>query len=125
MKLRFTLSIIYCFLTFLSCQNQQIDQPIVCTEVFIQGLHITLVDAASSEIITEDVTIIATDGNFKETLKRIETQTSFSGAGERAGTYVLTITSSNYMTFVSNPIVVSADECHVMTEFREFKLQAK
>lgn len=125
MKLRFTLSIIYCFLTFLSCQNQQIDQPIVCTEVFIQGLHITLVDAASSEIITEDVTITATDGDFKENLKRIETQTSFSGAGERAGTYVLTITSSNYKTFVSNPIVVSADECHVMTEFREFKLQAK
>jgi len=53
----------------------------------------------------------------------IEDNNSFTGAGERAGTYTLTVVSPNYQTFTSEPITVLADQCHVITEEIEIILQ--
>ncbi|MCF7559688.1 hypothetical protein L3X39_03490 [Sabulilitoribacter multivorans] len=81
-------------------------------------------DIDTDAIITEGVTIEAIDGPHQETLVLSESSNSFYGAGERAGTYTLTITSLDYQTYVSDPIEVSRDECHVITETIEILLQS-
>lgn len=108
---------------FTSCEKDDDPNPITCTAEFVYGLNITLKDATTSNIINTDVEVIATDGNYKETLMTNVGISSYLGAGERAGTYIVTITSSKYQTFTSNPITLTSNECHVIPKAFEFSLQ--
>lgn len=107
----------------LSC-NSDDPNPQNCTEEYVYGLSVTVRDAVNNSIITESLTITASDGAYEEELMRIENSDSFFGAGEREGTYIIEITSNNYQTFISDPIVVgrTEDDCHVVTEVLEFQL---
>lgn len=69
-----------------SCKTNSDDEDILCTEIFVYGLSVTLKDANTDALITEDVTVSGIDGSYEETLMRIESSNSFVGAGERAGT---------------------------------------
>lgn len=127
LKTKMKTKILFLFLSVLitlmsSCKTCGNDDDIFCTEVFVYGLSVTLKDANTGAIITEDVTISAIDGSYEETLMRIESSNSFLGAGERAGTYTLTIESPNYQNFTSESITVFADECHVIPEVLEIML---
>lgn len=119
-KLLIVLSIIS--VCFSNCKDDDNFNPINCTTVYIYGLNITLKDVSNNSIITNNINIIATDGVYQETLTRIENSDYFIGAGERAGTYILTITSPDYDTYTSESIIVSADDCHVITEVIELTL---
>lgn len=48
---------------------------------------------------------------------------SFFGAGERAGNYIIEITSNDYQTYISEIIVIEEDECHVIPVALEVSLQ--
>lgn len=99
-------------LTLTACPQKE--EPISCTEVFVSGLVIKVTDAASNEIISEGITIIAEDGDYNETL--VFSFDSYIGAGERAGTYIVTISGDGYVTKTLEPIEVLADECHVIPQ---------
>ncbi|WP_298555814.1 hypothetical protein [uncultured Algibacter sp.] len=103
-----------------SCKTSD---DIFCTDIFVYGLSITVKDANTDAVITENITIKATDGDYEETLMSIESSNAFVGAGERAGTYILTINATNYKDYITEPIKVSADECHVIPEAIEIMLQ--
>lgn len=109
--------------TLLAC-NSDDSNPQYCTEEYVYGLSITLRDAVDNTIITEGLTVTASDGFYEEELMRIENSNNFFGAGERDGTYVIEITSTNYQAFTSDPILVGRtdDDCHVITEIIEFQL---
>ncbi len=84
---------------------------VVCTTVFVYGLNVRLTDSESGQPIT-GATLILTDGDYTETM--METgDGQYVGAGERAGTYELTITADSYATETRGMIVITADECHV------------
>lgn len=107
---------------FTSC-NEENNEDVICTLEFVYGINITLIDAETKTDITENVKVVITDGNYEEILQGgIGT---FYGAGERAGTYTITITSDDYKTFVSEPIVVTANACHVIPVSKTFELEAK
>ncbi|MFI0429820.1 carboxypeptidase-like regulatory domain-containing protein [Mariniflexile sp. HMF6888] len=110
---------------FISCKTDDAPDSTVCTEQFVYGLNITLKDATTSNIINSDVEVIATDGNHQETLMTGYGSDSFFGAGERPGTYIVTVTSPNYQTFTSDPITLISDKCHVIPKTFEFSLQPK
>lgn len=109
----------------ISCKTDDVPDSIICTEQFVYGLNITLKDAITSNIINSDVELIATDGTYQETLMTGNGIDSFFGAGERPGTYIVTVTSPNYQTFISDPITLISDECHVIPKTFEFSLQPK
>lgn len=116
--------VLFCLIALtLSCNNNDDPGDVVtnCTEIFVFGLSIQVKDANTDAIILQGITVTAVDGDYTEEL--IFNFDRFIGAGERAGTYVLTVEAEGYQTLVTDPIVVDADECHVMTQERSLSLQ--
>jgi len=92
---------------------------LVCTEVFVYGLTVTLTD--DNGVPITGATLTLTDGNYSETLQELENGV-YVGAGERAGTYTLAIAADGYMPVTVEHIVVNADECHVIPVARDVSL---
>lgn len=116
--------IVFCLIALtLSCNNNDDPGDIItnCTEVFVFGLSIQVRDANTGAIIVQNITVTAVDGDYTEELAfNFDT---FVGAGERAGTYILTVEAEGYQTLVTDPIAVGADECHVITQTRNLTIQ--
>ncbi len=106
-----------------SCNND--DDAIVCTLEAKAGLNITVKDASTNAVLSDGVTVTAQDGTYTETLEQLPNNEIpvFIGAWERAGTYVITISKEGYQTFTSEPIVVTADVCHVIPQVLTLNLQ--
>lgn len=107
----------------ISCSSDDTN-PQNCTEVYVFGLNVTIKDVNTQNILTEGITVTAKDGAYEEQLLRIEDSDYFLGAGEREGSYIIEVTSNNYQTLISNPILVerTEDGCHVITQVLEFQL---
>lgn len=104
-------------LLILGCENNNDDDPILCTQEFVDGLHVTVIDATSGQPLVENVSVKAKDGSYEENLELVPgLENLFAGAGERAGTYTVTVTKPGYQNYVSTPIVVTRDVCHVLTK---------
>ncbi len=98
--------------------------PVACTEEFVFGLSVQVRDAVTNAIIPGDVTVVAQDGSYTETLSFIFD--THVGAGERPGSYTLTATKEGFMTKMEGPVVVVMDEamCHVITQSVTILLEA-
>jgi len=105
------------FLNFACSGDDDVADDVNCTEEARAGLMVLVKDAISGVELTEGVTVTATDGSYVEELTNFpEFSNEFTGAYERAGTYILTVTKEGYVTHTSEPIVVGEDECHVIGE---------
>ena len=124
MKKLFLLFAFAPLLMILSCENDNDDQ-IVCTQEFVYGLNVIVLDATTGNPLLEGVTVEATDGSYHETLQLVPgLEYSFTGAGERVGTYTVTITKEGYQTYTSSPIIVTRNVCHVITQSLTVNLQS-
>jgi len=100
-----------------TCEDDGDDNQIVCTEEARAGLNVTVSLGAMSSITGEGVTVVAKDGNYSETLTYFNPQDPiFSGAYERQGYYILTVSKEGYQTYTSGVISVTRDECHVIPQ---------
>ena len=98
-----------------SCEDN--DDQIFCTDQFVYGLNVIVLDASSGNPIFQDIEVKAVDGMYQEILQLVPgLEYAFVGAGERAGNYVVTITKAGYQTYTSAPIVLTRDECHVIPQ---------
>lgn len=113
--------ILLALVLFTQCDQDK--EPIFCTEEFVYGLNVTVKDANTNSIITENIAITARDGDFEEQLMTFEGIDHFLGAGERPGNYVLEITAEGYEDYTSEIIQVDSDECHVIPKVLEIMLQ--
>ncbi|WP_108869488.1 hypothetical protein [Aquimarina aquimarini] len=98
------------------------EDPILCTEEARPGLEIIIKDATSGAVLTEGIIVMATDGQYSETLENVKGTNLFIGAYERKGTYVISISKTGYISIVSDPVIVTEDICHVITKNLEFVL---
>ena len=85
---------------------------VVCTEIFVSGVNATVTNADTGGVI-EGVTLTLTEGDYTETMMELSPG-NYAGAGERAGTYTLTVEAEGFETQTIEDIVVDADECHVI-----------
>ncbi len=110
-----------------ACNNDddQTQDPVFCTEELRAGLEVTVKDGIAGEFLTEGVTVVAIDNEYKETLENFTGANNFIGAFERAGTYIITVSKNGYNDKTSEPIVVDEDICHVITESLEVVLQRR
>ena len=106
--------LLFCMpLLLASTCNDDDNNDVFCTTEFVYGLNVTIIDSATQQPITEGVTVIAQDGNYQETLEVFPgSEYVFYGAGERAGTYLITASKSGYVTSTAT-VTVTANECHV------------
>ncbi len=109
-----------CFLLF-GCPQR--DDGYACTLELVYGLSITVKDAVSGNVITENITVTAVDGDYSEELMAFPSSSNFAGAGERPGIYLIQVSAEGYEEFTSESISVGSDECHVIPEARTFELQ--
>ncbi len=112
------------FLLATTCDREN-DDEINCTLEAVAGLNVTVRDAVTNELLSTGVTVTAQDGTYTETLEEFPNNetTLFSGAWERVGTYVVTVSKEGYQTFTSEPVVVTADVCHVIPQQLTAELQ--
>lgn len=96
-------------LSMLACSDDVLGP--VCTGEFRYGLSIT-VRGASGAPAAEGSVGTAVDGEHEETLQVFGPAT-LVGAGERPGTYDITITRPGFETWSAEGVTVTADECHV------------
>ncbi len=110
---------------FWACNNDddQTQDPIFCTEELRAGLEVIVKDAVDEMFLTEGVTVIATDNEYKETLENFTGSNAFFGAFERKGTYIITASKKGYITKTSKQVIVDEDTCHVITESVEILLE--
>lgn len=111
------------FLVTTSCEDS--DDRIFCTDQFVYGLNVIVLDASTGNPIFQDIEVKAVDGTYQEILELVpSSEYVFVGAGERAGTYIITITKTGYQTYTSAPIVLTRDECHVIPQSLTVNLQS-
>lgn len=103
------------FLLATTCEE---DDEVICTQEAKAGLNISVKDAVTQDLLSLGVTVIIQDGLYNETLEEFigEDFSFFMGAWERVGTYTVTVSKEGYQTFTSEPIVVTADVCHVIPQ---------
>ena len=82
----------------------------------------TLTDAGEQPV--SGATITLAEGEYVETMVEMS-DGSYAGAGERAGTYTLTIEAEGFEPVTIEDIFVDADECHVIPVSREVTLVAR
>ncbi len=102
------------------CNNND-GNSVACTEIYVYGLNVTVKNAVSNEIITNGITVLASEGDYAEEL--VLFADSYSGAGERPGSYILKITGNEYQNYISEIIEVGTDVCHVIPELVQIDLQ--
>jgi hypothetical protein len=83
-----------------------------CTMQFVYGLSATVVDA-NTGLPIDNAVLTLREGSYVEEMELLVTG-SYAGAGERAGTYDLTIHVPNVATDTIHGIEIDEDECHVI-----------
>ncbi|MBT8272785.1 MAG: hypothetical protein KJO77_03195 [Bacteroidia bacterium] len=111
--------IVFALILLTQCES---DNQVICTEQFVYGLNVIVKDAETAEIITDNISVVARDGNYEEELMNIEGFDAFIGAGERPGDYIIEVSSTAYQMFTSELIQVDADECHVIPQVVDIEL---
>lgn len=93
--------------------------PIVCTQEYVYGVVVALRDPDGDPI--DDATLILSDGNYSEEMDSQEPGL-YVGAGERPGTYRLSISAPGFEPQVLQQITVSSGTCHVTVAARQIVL---
>lgn len=101
------------------------DGPI-CTMQFVYGLTVQVTDENGDPVVGATLTL--TEAEYVEVVpgppgSGVELEGgTYLGAGERAGTYTLTVESPGFEPVTIENIVIEADECHVISVTREVTL---
>lgn len=123
MKKLFLLLLCTPLLLAIGCESS--DDQIYCTDEFVYGLHVTVLDAGNGQPMADGVTVTAVQGSYHEVLYNLTgLDSTFYGAGERIGSYTLTVAKDGYHTYTTpTPIGVPANVCHVVPQAVTISLQ--
>jgi hypothetical protein len=103
------------------CQPQ-IGGGTICTMEFRYGISATVTDAATGANITPGSSLIVREGSYVDSVTA-GPGSFLAAAGERAGTYDVTVRREGYSPFTRGGVVVTKDECHVHPVQIEARLQ--
>lgn len=100
-----------------TCDDDDHYRDYPCTAEARAGLNVSVSLNGNSGITADGIAVTARDGNYIEDLLPNTPDTPhFSGAYERPGNYTVTVSKQGYQTYISQPIHVKADRCHVIPE---------
>jgi hypothetical protein len=97
-----------------ACYEGDPSGPIACTEQFVYGLAVTVRDQSTALPKAEDATLTLRDGAHVEVVTDSWDGTTLVGAGERPGTYDVTVEHPGYETWIRAGVEITEDECHVI-----------
>lgn len=118
--------LLLCCLPFLMATTCEDDDPnqINCTTEARAGLNVSVSLGDQNAITNDGVTVVAIDGDYTEELVAYnENDPVFSGAYERPGHYLITVSKEGYQTYTTEMITVNRDVCHVIPRLLHVSLQ--
>src|ERR687895_199921 len=91
---------------------------LVCPDYFEFGLHITVQDSLTGLPAASGAQLIVQHGSYADTVNVPANRPDLNAhplpsAGERAGTYTVSVHKAGFVDWVRTGIVVAADKCHV------------
>lgn len=96
-----------------------LDNPgAACTANFVFGLEVMVQDSSTGAPAASGAQLIAQDGPWADTVGFPPNRPDLDArplvsAGERPGTYAVTVRKSGFRDWQRSGVVVRADECHV------------
>lgn len=105
-------------LTAAGCDLLDNNAGLLCTENFVFGLQVAVQDSSTGSAAASGAQLIAQDGAWADTVgfppnrPDLDVQPLVS-AGERPGTYTVTVRKGGFRDWQRTGVVVTADECHV------------
>ena len=106
---------------FFGCGSVYDPGGYACTTQFVYGIRATAKNAQTGADITSGSYIKITEGSYTDS---VPSQGSLLlTAGERAGTYTVTIGRAGYSAFTASNVKVDKDQCHVIPVVLEALLQ--
>jgi hypothetical protein len=103
--------------------TDSLNVTVTCTSVFRFGLFVQLADSVADAPLAVAAKIVIREGAFGDSILAIPPGQSWLAAGERPGTYQLTIRAAGYRDWVRDAIVVGHDGCHVVLVSIRARLQ--
>lgn len=117
--------LLFCAPLLLATTCDDNDETIFCTTEAVAALNVTVRLGNSTTPTSEGITVVATDGDYTETLQVVNTTNpTFIGAFERQGNYTITVSKDGYQTYTSGVISITRDQCHVIPELINVALVA-
>jgi hypothetical protein len=83
-----------------------------CTTEYRFGVNVTLRNARSGAPVP-GATVVIVDGSWRETLSTFGLPGSYAGAGEREGSYTLSVEAPGFVSPAARTVVVTGSQCHV------------
>lgn len=90
-------------------------EPIFCTDEARPGIILRIFEVGTMDPVTEGLAGTLVDGDYEENLAALGNDNVLFGATEREGVYTATVRADGYEEWQLANIVVTADECHVIT----------
>jgi hypothetical protein len=93
----------------------QSEIPVSCTANFVYGVRVTVTDSTNGLAPTSIAKVVVRDvnGTYADSGQTNTTFNMYLGAGERAGTYRVSVTAPGYRDWSVSPITVTRNTCHV------------
>jgi len=97
-------------------------RDVICTDNFVVGIAVTVQDSLTGAPAASGAMLIAREGAYADTAVVPPNAPNpdsrvLGAAGERPGTYTVTVSKNGYRTWERTGVVVTMDEygCHVRT----------
>jgi hypothetical protein len=99
-----------------SCANPVED--VVCTADFRYGLLVYVQDSVTGAALASGATLVAREADFEDSFTHPAGRPDLDAyplvsAGERAGTYQVTVTKPGYAPWMRSNVTVTSNACHV------------
>ena len=119
MKTRFRLAP-FSVLAFVGCSGSKAPTSPVCTDEFRPGVVVYIKDALTNAGVASGASLVARERTFKDSVAFPNARPdlndlALAAAGERSGTYQLTVSKPGYTTWSQSNVRVTSNQCHVNT----------
>jgi hypothetical protein len=90
----------------------------VCTMEFRYGLSVYVNDSLTGTAIASGASLVVRDGTFKDSVSHPSGRPELNAfplltAGERAGTYQVSVSKPGYLPWSRSNVRITGNECHV------------
>ena len=124
-KVIFGLTLLLPFLFLASCEDPIVPLAI-CSDEYKYGLEIRVIDKDTGGPTGLGAYAVVTDGDYEERAlceDRGPLGVAAVAAGERKGTYYITIDAEGYLVWTRENVRVTGDRCHVTTVHLDAELE--
>jgi hypothetical protein len=106
------------YLTLLAAVGCSGSPSAVCTMEFRYGLSVYVTDSLTGTAVASGASLVARDGAFKDSVSHPGDRPELNPlplltAGERAGTYQISVSKPGYLPWSRSNVRITANECHV------------